>query len=614
MIKRNIEKINRHNMKRAIALTAACALIFTGCGATANKANEPATEPKVSAPATENAQVSAPAVESAANTAAFVENEGTYEAFHAVMSGITPSDITAVSYAGDSQGAFGEDELKYLVRENADGNVRIDVPGVAPGKYTLTVTAGDDIYTGEEVVVKAYDRSGYAHFEYTDGVGAYKDDGTAKDNAIILYVTDENKNDVELTYKDLTVKGIGNILNSGGMAAEPDESASENDVPRTSKGGLANTNGGILKMLADDNIPLIVRFIGVVSESGLYERGEWDPKDEGLIDGLTAFSLEKELTEEKGLEPVFDYGANQGDNGHMARMVSAKDVTLEGVGDNAVIDGWGFHFIASGSDKDTDRGHSFEMRNLTFINTAEDAVGMEGNTEKNEEGKDDISLPFTQGVERCWIHNNEFYRPSLSDCAAAEGDKMEGDGSIDFKKGQYATFSYNYFEGCHKTSLIGGNDNAIQFNVTYHHNHWKDCESRAPLSRNANIHMYDNYFEGQTGYCMNVRATGYIFSEYNIFDKCRNPYWIKDETGAIKSYKDRLTDEYYEDMEDAYPVTVVEDKSEEVPNECRYIAGGVDYGHFDTDSTVSYIPDGNYQLEEDYDAVLSAIDNGCGVH
>ena len=67
-------------------------------------------------------------------------------------------------------------------------------------------------------------------------------------------------------------------------------------------------------------------------------------------------------------------------------------------------------------------------------------------------------------------------------------------------------------------------------------------------------------------------------------------------------------------MEDAYPVTVVEDKSEEVPNECRYIAGEVDYGHFDTDSTVSYIPDGNYQLEEDYDAVLSVIDNGCGVH
>ena len=152
MIKRNINKQNGHNMKRAIALTAACALIFTGCGVTANTANEPAKEPEVSAPATENTQETAPAVESAAATAAFVENEGTYEAFHAVMSGITPSDITAVSYAGEGQGAFCEDELKYLVRENADGNVRIDVPGVAPGKYTLTVTAGDDIYTGEEVV------------------------------------------------------------------------------------------------------------------------------------------------------------------------------------------------------------------------------------------------------------------------------------------------------------------------------------------------------------------------------------------------------------------------------------------------------------------------------
>ena len=34
-----------------------------------------------------------------------------------------------------------------------------------------------------------------------------------------------------------------------------------------------------------------------------------------------------------------DYGGSVGDNGHMARMKSAKDVTIEGVGTDAAMDG-----------------------------------------------------------------------------------------------------------------------------------------------------------------------------------------------------------------------------------------------------------------------------------
>ena len=69
------------------------------------------------------------------------------------------------------------------------------------------------------VDVMEYDRSGYAHFNYNEGVGAYKDDGTLKDNAIVLYVTDATKNTVELKYNGKTVRGIGNILNSVGKAS-----------------------------------------------------------------------------------------------------------------------------------------------------------------------------------------------------------------------------------------------------------------------------------------------------------------------------------------------------------------------------------------------------------
>ena len=159
-------------------------------------------------------------------------------------------------------------------------------------------------------------------------------------------------------------------------------------------------------------------------------------------------------------------------------------------------------------------------------------------------------------------------------------------------------FSGNYFEGNHKTSLVGGNDNAIQFNVTYHHNHWYMCGSRAPLSRNANIHMYNNIFDRQTGYCQNTRANAYIFSEYNMFFACRNPRWVVG--GAIKSYMDTVAGALIEDQEDALEPAIVDSKDEYVENECQYIAKGIKLDKFDTDSSLSYIPDGNYELDTDF--------------
>ena len=47
------------------------------------------------------------------------------------------------------------------------------------------------------VTVTSYDRSGYAHFNYSSGVGAYKDDGTPKINAKIIYLTEDNKNNID---------------------------------------------------------------------------------------------------------------------------------------------------------------------------------------------------------------------------------------------------------------------------------------------------------------------------------------------------------------------------------------------------------------------------------
>ena len=464
-------------------------------------------------------------------------------------------------------------DTKVAYVQNTGNQYRADLMGLKAGVYSVKVVpvlsggANEAAATVFKASVEAYDRSGYAHFNYTEGVGAYDDYGVLKDNAIVLYVTDDTKNSVTLECGNVSVSGIGNILNTVGK--ECGEAGHEGQCKRTSGKsvyyGEANSNADILRLLADANRPLVVRFVGIVSNSGLYQMGTFNANSTPLIEGLTKYDS-------------YNWGGSPGDNGHMARMQSAKNVTLEGVGVGATIDGWGFHFMCQSSNKDY--GKSFEVRNLTFINTPEDAIGMEGIQEGGA---------ITASVERCWVHHNEFYCPSIS--SPAESDKKEGDGSVDFKRGQYFTCSYNYFEGCHKTNLVGSSDSSLQFNLTYHHNYWKYCKARGPLTRQANVHMYNNIFEGQTDYAMNTRANAYIYSEYNLFYMCKSPQAV--ESGAIKSYNDSFSS-YLENK--GSMGTVVKDKTQIVPNSCKY--GSIDYSKFDTNASQSYIPSGNYILQE----------------
>ncbi len=458
---------------------------------------------------------------------------GWNEMAYITLSGLSDSDVMAVTFDGPMSGALTGEDLQYLVRDTSDG-LRVDLLGLKPGTYSVSLDTTKGKVTQSGITVTAQDRSGYAHFNYTEGVGAYNDDGTLKTNAKVIYVTEQNKNTVTVTSKDgTTVKGIGNILNSAGMDSGNGE---------TSKGGIANTNSDIIRKLAKDGTPLVVRIIGNVSAP----------------DGLTAYDS-------------LDFGGSVGDNGFMARMRSGKDITIEGVGSDAEIDGWGIHFMASASDPTL--GKSFEVRNIAFRNVPEDCIGMEGVQEGDT---------ITASVERCWIHNCEFYVPHIEN--PAESDKGEGDGACDFKRGQYFTNSYCYYEGYHKTNLVGSSDSSLQYHLTFHHNYWKNCESRGPLARQADIHMYNNIFDGQTSYCQNPRANAYIFSEYNAFYNSKDPATIT-SGGVVKSYKDEFTN-----VKGDQQATIVTDKTAVVDTANKF-------GNFENNPDVSYIPSGNYRLD-----------------
>ena len=127
---------------------------------------------------------------------------------------------------------------------------------------------------------------------------------------------------------------------------------------------------------------------------------------------------------------------------------------------------------------------------------------------------------ITASVERCWIHHNSFLKPTIT--SEAESDKSEGDGSCDFKRGRYFTNSYNYYENCHKTNLMGSSDDSLQFHLSFHHNLWYGCKARQPLVRNSNVHFYNNYIVGTTDYVASVRANAYLYTENNYYLGCKN--------------------------------------------------------------------------------------------
>ena len=160
-------------------------------------------------------------INGSAASAGITNAGGWFESAYAEWTPVSGADgyNAYVAPAGSTSWTKIDDEL---VRSYSS-YYRVDVVGLKAGNYQIKIVPTSSgveqsakALTTDTLVVEAYDRSGYAHFNYTEGVGAYKDDGTLKDNAIVIYVTEENKNTVSINIGNTTVAGIGHILNSVG--------------------------------------------------------------------------------------------------------------------------------------------------------------------------------------------------------------------------------------------------------------------------------------------------------------------------------------------------------------------------------------------------------------
>ena len=337
----------------------------------------------------------------------------------------------------------------------------------------------------------------------------------------------------------------------------------------------ANAKTIALEMQVDNKGKMETR-TGIQSIIQAYEKGvETRPLVVRVI-GL----LKKTDTDELGSSAIGLQVKGKGQN---------MNLTIEGVGSDATFHGFGVLVRAC---------KYVELRNFGVMMHEEDGIS------------------FDTDNEHVWGHHLDiFYGKNKG------GDKAKGDGSFDVKGTFYCTVSDNHFWDSGKCNL-NSNGDEVDF-VTYRHNWYDHSDSRHPRVRKSkHLHVYNNYFDGNSKYGVGATTGSCIFVEKNYYRNCKYPMLISkqgsdihngvgsaadtkgtfssEDGGIIKAFDNYMTgqksfepyiagDATYSKHFDAY---VVENRNDQVPAEVVTLQGGTGYNNFDTASDFySYTPD-----------------------
>ena len=414
-----------------------------------------------------------------------------------------------------------------LVRSYGD-TYRADMVGLKAGNYDMRVvpvSKGKELETNANeataMTVLNYDRSGFAHLDNT-GVGAYNDDGSLKSDARVIYVTAQTAKTV--TCEVRTGSKPANVTTFTGLQAILD----------------AYQKGY-------ETRPLDVRFIGLVEKADL---DAVSSSSEGLqIKGKAAYSN--------------------------------LYITLEGIGDDATLRGFGLLLRNAAN---------VELRNFAIMRCMDDCVSI------------DTDNKFI------WVHHLDFFYGQKG----SDADQMKGDGTTDIKgDSQYITVAYNHYFDSGKSSLCGMTSESGPNYIDYHHNWFDHSDSRHPRVRTMSVHVWNNYYDGCAKYGVGATSGSSVFVESNYFRATKDPMLISQqgtdakgggtfsgETGGmIKSYGNVYADKglssnftpitQHESAAsfDCYEVAA---RDEQVPGSVKALVGGTAYNNFDTNSKLMY--------------------------
>lgn len=414
-----------------------------------------------------------------------------------------------------------------LVRSYGD-TYRADMVGLKAGNYDMRVvpvSKGKELETNANeataMTVLNYDRSGFAHLDNT-GVGAYNDDGSLKSDARVIYVTAQTAKTVTCEVK--TGSKATNVTTFTGLQAILD----------------AYQKGY-------ETRPLDVRFIGLVEKADL---DAVSSSSEGLqIKGKAAYSN--------------------------------LYITLEGIGDDATLRGFGLLLRNAAN---------VELRNFAIMRCMDDCVSI------------DTDNKFI------WVHHLDFFYGQKG----SDADQVKGDGTTDIKgDSQYITVAYNHYFDSGKSSLCGMTSESEPNYIDYHHNWFDHSDSRHPRVRTMSVHVWNNYYDGCAKYGVGATSGSSVFVESNYFRATKDPMLISQqgtdakgggtfsgETGGmIKSYGNVYADKgpssnftpitQHESAAsfDCYEVAA---RDEQVPGSVKALVGGTAYNNFDTNSSLMY--------------------------
>lgn len=414
-----------------------------------------------------------------------------------------------------------------LVRSYGD-TYRADMVGLKAGNYDMMVVP---VSKGKELAANAneatamtvlnYDRSGFAHLNNA-GVGAYNDDGSLKSDARVIYVTAQ------------TAKTVTCEVKTGSKATNV-----------TTFTGLQAILGAYQK--GYETRPLDVRFIGLVEKADL--------------DAVSSSSEGLQIKGKKAYSNLF--------------------ITLEGIGDDATLRGFGLLLRNAAN---------VELRNFAIMRCMDDCVSI------------DTDNKFI------WVHHLDFFYGQKG----SDADQVKGDGTTDIKgDSQYITVAYNHYFDSGKSSLCGMTGESGPNYIDYHHNWFDHSDSRHPRVRTMSVHVWNNYYDGCAKYGVGATSGSSVFVESNYFRATKDPMLISQqgtdakgggtfsgETGGmIKSYGNVYADKgpssnftpvtQHESAAsfDCYEVAA---RDKQVPGSVKALVGGTAYNNFDTNSTLMY--------------------------
>ncbi|MCL2879507.1 MAG: Ig-like domain-containing protein, partial [Treponema sp.] len=319
-----------------------------------------------------------------------IEAQGWLESLYVKWDRFAAAQSYNVYY--QASGGSGWTKIDDQLIRDYGGYFRADIPGLAAGVYevkALPVSAsgieGTNPAYARDIGVLAHVRAGFA---FNAGVvpGAYKADGTPKDGARILYVTDQNKDTVSLSVmtsatKEQVFTGLDEILETG-----------------MQKGY--------------ENRPLIVRFIGKINEK------QGSP-----------------FTDNEGSLMIKDNGRNAG---------FTSFITLEGIGDDATAYGWGIRTSRATNVEirnlaimlsDTTQKDSIELQNSNFmwVHNCDFFYGMPGTDSDQHKGDGSIDIKICSNVTLSYNHFWDTGKTSLLGNATTEAVG-------------YLTYHHNWFD------------------------------------------------------------------------------------------------------------------------------------------------------------------------